>query len=144
MYPNALFFPLQADRVDCVTFLEAVTLRVALEETGQCREDESPTAPLLGFPSSGDSSSSEKQIRALRMQHIFRSDYEAKLAKITVEIVCESFTVPNLLLSSLQSSSLSKVTLFSWVDTEKYNTKLVTVLRFFWCVAWTCVWYILY
>ena len=71
--------------------------------------------------------------------YIFRSDYEAKLAKITVEIVCERFTVPNLLLSSLQlsslqSSSLSKVTLFSWVDTEKYNTKLVTVLRFFYII----------
>ena len=43
-----------------MTFLEAVALRVVLEETGICREDESPAAPLLGFPSSGDSASSEQ------------------------------------------------------------------------------------
>ena len=57
--PTHLSSPLRANRVDCVTFLEAVTLRVALEET-ECREDESPAAPLLDFPSSGDSASSEK------------------------------------------------------------------------------------
>ena len=58
---------------------------------------------------------------------IFRSDYEAKLAMITVEIVYERFTVPSLLLSSLQSSTLSKVTLFSWVNTEnitRYCTEI--------------------
>ena len=57
MYPNVPFFLLRADRVDCVTFLEAVSLRVTLEETVQ---DESPAAPLLDFPSSGDSVSCEQ------------------------------------------------------------------------------------